>query len=136
MILQKGKKDCLQVCLCELLKIDYEKIPKFYELYTEEGKDPDNVFPDAYDEWLQSLGYERIFMKIEYKDDMVHIPRFSMKEFRCIGILNNGKHYDHAVILNYKNERIIIEDPLPDTKYGIEDIVGLEFIYKNCVKKK
>lgn len=126
MIMQKHDKDCLQASLSELLKIDYSEIPEFYKLYP-------NVddFSNAIDEWLTERGYFRVLIASKYNPDEGNIafPLVSLKEYKCIGILEKSyRDYSHAVVLEVKDNRCILHDPKPDSDYDLRDLISIEFI--------
>lgn len=128
MIMQKGKKDCLQATLSNLLKIPYEEIPAFTELY-ESMED----FNKEYDKWLFSRGYIRIL----FDYDITKLPWIS-DQILMIGILKkDNRDYSHAVIIQYihsgpKTVKIeLVHDPLKESDYDIKDLIQIEIITKH-----
>lgn len=126
-MIQKNKKDCLPTCLSKLLKIDYDKIPKFYEYYNEPGR-----FIFEYDKWLKENGYIRISIEIKKANRNIIIPYISVNKFNCIGVLKKkGRKYSHAVLIHSVNGKIEIEDPKENSEYAIEDLIIVEILIKN-----
>jgi len=130
---QKHSKDCLQATLSNLLGVDYNTIPKFYERYNEDIK----VFTKEYDDYLNDNGYFRLFADVSYKHSCVFMPFYcSKKQIRCLGILKkNGRERSHTVLLQLTNTRNkahfnILHDPLHNTDYCIEDLIQVEFIFE------
>lgn len=124
---QRNDKDCLQTCLSELLGIDYEEIPLFYENYDED------TFTQDFDIWLREKGFFRVLIPAAYDNinDNVPMPYISLRNYRCIGILKKEHfQYSHCVILNIEEGVIKIDDPKPKSKYDIRDLEFIELIFK------
>lgn len=82
MVMMRTKKDCMQACLSELLGIDYDKIPKFYQIYEQTGK-------FDYYEWLKDEGYFALRINVEnvYENQNNELPfLLTLKKYRCLGI--------------------------------------------------
>lgn len=131
---QQNGKDCMQTTISNLLGIDYNSIPRFYESYEKNKSD----FFLELDNWLNSIGYYRIMFDVKLKEDgKIYIPFYcGLSKLICIGILQK-KHrkYSHAVLLELKrNEHAfaieIIHDPKINTEYDLNDIVQIEIITK------
>ena len=124
---QKNNNDCLQCCLSELLNGDYDRIPKFYELYQF------NRFYEELDTWLNLMGYLRITIDVIYKDNKVEVPfHRSNKPYKCIGLLKKkGRKNNHAVLLKHCEGEFTIYDPQKNSDYEFEDLTHIEFIFKN-----
>jgi len=133
---QYNEKDCLQASLANLLNIDYNLIPHFYENY-EKRRESD--FFTELDNWLNSIGQYRILFDVSFREDgKICIPFYcGLEKFRCIGILEKkGRAYSHAVLLeiNRKDDGSfnieIIHDPKVNSDYDLSDIVQIELIVK------
>jgi len=134
MIMQKNDRDCLICCLSELLNINYDFIPKFYETYPLDletsSEEHERKFRKKYDKWLTDNGYYRIMIDISIKENTIMIPYVS-KKIRCLGVLKKKeKLYSHMVVLSIKNKEITIFDPKQNSDYELLDIIGMEFIIK------
>jgi hypothetical protein len=135
MIKQRNDRDCLQCCLAELLNIDYDVIPKFYEAYP---KDLNNCQPEEskkftklFDDWLNSLGFFRILFDVKYDDGNIKMPYISIKNLKMIGILKKeNRMFSHCVILKNNRKTIEIDDPKKNSDYDIRDIIGIEILCK------
>lgn len=122
---QRNDKDCLQVCLSELLNIPYEYIPKFYEYYGDDS----GLFSKKFDEWLKSLRLIRILVNVTIVDNSIVMPYVSMMPYRCLGILQKkDRPYSHCVLLRVESNMTYCEDPKPDSEYTLADITGIEII--------
>jgi len=131
---QRNEKDCLQATLANLLSVEYESIPPFYEAYFKRMSDDDFLL--ELDTWLNSVGKYRILFDVSIRDDgKIGIPFCcGLDAFLCIGILEKkGRKYSHAVLLrvsrNGKSFEIKIEhDPKPDSECDLFDLVQVEFV--------
>lgn len=122
---QRNDKDCLICCLSNLLKIPYEKIPKFYLYYNNKN------WKDMYDQFLKENGYYRIEFNPNYNKEKNTMEFYSSSNIKCIAILSkNGK--DHAVLININSKRVwIVNDPAgKDSVYKITDIKEIQLIFK------
>lgn len=130
---QRNDKDCLNCCLSTLLDIEYDTLPKFWELYPNENDSDDLLFRVEFDKWLASKGYFRIMCDCGFVPKKIKVPYISLEEIDCIGILKKqNRFYSHCVILTItKNKIEIAFDPKKNSDYDLLDIVSLEFIIKN-----
>lgn len=139
---QRNDKDCLQATLANLLSIDYETIPVFYEAYLRK-KDVDDFLLEL-DTWLNSIGKYRILFDVSVRDDgKIRIPIYCGREnFICIGILEKpGRGYSHAVLLHITRRengfKISIEhDPKPDSEYTLNDLVQIVIVVDKNYNEK
>lgn len=128
MEMQRNDKDCLQCCLSTLLNINYEKIPKFYEMYDEDLVS----YNYEYNKWLDSLGYFRISIDSKLGEDNTINCRLPKRlNLYFIGIFKSpDKTYSHAVIVEYKNGEFLGHDPQKDSGYEWKHLIEFEFIIK------
>jgi hypothetical protein len=136
MINQKHEKDCLQATLANLLFMDYESIPNFFENY-ETGGESDFFF--KFDNWLNSIGRYRILFDASFREDgKISIPVYcGLEKYRCIGILEKkGRKYSHAVLLECERRKDgsfnieLVHDPKSKSEYDLFDLVQIELIVK------
>lgn len=133
---QRNEKDCLQATLANLLSIDYELIPNFYESYEKRGE---SDFFVELDNWLNSIGRYRILFDAGFREDgKISIPVYcGLEKYRCIGILEKkNQKYSHAVLLECVRKKDgsfnieLIHDPKVKSEYDLYDLVQIEIIAK------
>lgn len=135
MIKQKNNRDCLICCLSELLNIEYDSIPKFYELYPDDLKEEGEDFTKAFDEWLLSKGYYRILIDIEVvkNNDGLKIksPYISLDKTRVLGVLKKEyRDFSHCVVLDYYKNKVELNDPKLHSDYDLSDLIQIEILAK------
>lgn len=119
---QKNGKDCLQTVLSEGLQIDYDTIPKFYENNDTWNKD--------YNNWLKSHGLFRVIFDMKFSDNLV-FPYCSRLPVLLIGILHKPpRKHEHAVILEFEETNVIMNDPKPNSDYDLTDLCQVEMIFE------
>lgn len=124
---QKHNKDCLQTVLSEGLKIDYDLIPRFYE--------NDKTWDKQYNHWLQRHNLFRVIFDLKFSDNL-KFPYCSQMPELFIGILHKESNkYDHAVILKFEDNNVIMHDPKPNSDYDLTDLIQVEMLFKTTNQK-
>jgi len=121
----QGKdNDCLTAVLATMFQIDPAGIPFFFET-----KDPQA----NYEKWLFDM-FGISIIAFDYDKGRPRIPKVYNKKYYCIGTLKHeAKKYSHAVVLccDYTKEGTVVHiahDPMADTCYSIDDLIGIEFL--------